>query len=155
VRGGGGVRHDDSAAARHRGALTGVSNEEVGSDKAPPAQSLDGEFRAAGMPACDAMTDDGDSEDSGVFVFRGIDGDETERAVAPRAQRSSSEDGGGLVPVPPSDVLVHGRGGIEEVIEVLLDVADVCRRQKICLRAPESRETLHANLTARTSSKRC
>ena len=33
-----------------------------------------------------------------------------------------------MVPVPPSDVLVHGRGGIEEVIEVLLDVADVCRR---------------------------
>ena len=80
MRGGGGVRHDDSAAARHRGAVTGVSNEEVGSDKAPPAQSLDGEFRAAGMPACDAMTDDGDSEDSGVFVFRGIDGDETESA---------------------------------------------------------------------------
>ena len=40
----------------------------------------------------------------------------------------SSEDGGGLVPVPPSDVLVHGLGGIEEVIEVLLDVADACRR---------------------------
>ena len=31
------MRHDDSAAARHRGAVTGVSNEEVGSDKAPPA----------------------------------------------------------------------------------------------------------------------
>ena len=41
---------------------------------------------------------------------------------------TSSEDGGGLVSVPPSDVLVHGRGGIEEVIEVLRDVADACRR---------------------------
>ena len=75
------MRHD-SSCVRARGAATGASNEEVGSDRTLPAQTLDGEFRAAGVPAGDAMTDDGDSEDSGVFVFRGIDADETVRAIA-------------------------------------------------------------------------
>jgi hypothetical protein len=30
--------------------------------------------------------------------------------------------------VSPSDVLVHGRGSIEEVLEVLHDIARTCRR---------------------------
>ena len=48
--------------------------------------------------------------------------------AAGQCHATSSGDGGGLVLVPPSDVLAHGRGGLDQVLEVLQDVADACRR---------------------------